>query len=189
METSFSDTLEFLYKNTEYEVVTRYRDQFQWQRGVTLQKHWMWAGHPILRPVSVTPWSVSTKTLNMRWWPDIKTSFSDNVKSLYKNNEYEVVPDMDTSFSDSVECVYKNTEYEVVTRYRDEFQWQREVSLQKHWILGGDPIWRPLSVTTWSLSTKTLNMRWWPDMETSFSDNLESLYKNTEYEGVTRYGD
>ena len=26
-------------------------------------------------------------------------------------------------------------------------------------------------------------------METSFSDNLESLYKNTEYEAVTRYGD
>ena len=26
-------------------------------------------------------------------------------------------------------------------------------------------------------------------METSLSDNLESLYKNTEYEAVTRYGD
>ena len=26
-------------------------------------------------------------------------------------------------------------------------------------------------------------------METTFSDNLESLYKNTEYEAVTRYGD
>ena len=26
-------------------------------------------------------------------------------------------------------------------------------------------------------------------METTFSDNLESLYKNTEYEAVTRYAD
>ena len=26
-------------------------------------------------------------------------------------------------------------------------------------------------------------------METSFSDNLESLYRNTEYETVTRYRD
>ena len=35
----FSENVESLYKNTEYEVVTRYRDQFQLQRGVSIQKY------------------------------------------------------------------------------------------------------------------------------------------------------
>ena len=142
METSFSDNVE------------------------SLQKHWIWGGDPISRPVSVTTWSLSTKTLNMTWWPDMETTFSDNVESLYTH-----------------------TECEVVNRYWDQFQWHRGVSLQKHWIWGGEPISRRVSVTMWSLSTKTLNMRWWPDIETIFSESMESLYKNTVYEVVTRYLD
>ena len=163
-DTSLRDNVVFLSKNSEYELVTRYWHQLEWQRGVSLQKHWIWHGHPILTQVSETTWSFSPKTLNMGWSADSETSFSDNVVFL---------------------C--QNTEYGVVNRYWDQFEGQRGVSLQKLWIWAGHPIVTPIWVTTWSVSPKTLNMGWSPDIDSSLSDNVEFHSKNTEYGLVTRY--
>ena len=52
----------------------------------------------------------------------METSFSDNLESLYRKTEYEVVTRYGDHFSENVESLYKNTEYEVVTRYGDQFQ-------------------------------------------------------------------
>ena len=70
-----------------------------------------------MRPVSVTTWGVSTKTLNMSWSPDIVTNFRDNVEFLYKNTEYQVSPDIESSLRENMEFLHKNTEYELVSRY------------------------------------------------------------------------
>ena len=37
---------------------------------------------------------------------------------------------------------------------------------------------RLVSEKTWSFSRKTLNMRWAQDIETSFRENVDMLYKN-----------
>ena len=58
----------------------------------------------------------------MKWSPDMQTSFSDTLESLYKNAEYEVVTRYGDSLIDNVESLYKKTEYEVVTRYGDQLQ-------------------------------------------------------------------
>ena len=53
----------------------------------------------------------------MSWYPDIETSFGENMEFLYRNTEYELVPDIETSFRENMEFLSTNTEYELVARY------------------------------------------------------------------------
>ena len=53
----------------------------------------------------------------MSWYPDIETSFGENMEFLYRNTQYELVPDIETTIGGIVEFLYTNTEYEVDARY------------------------------------------------------------------------